>query len=47
VRRIRDAYARHFGYDLDRICRDLQGQQQAGKKKRVSLPPKRIQPETN
>ena len=28
IRRLRDEYARRFGYDLDEICRDLREQQQ-------------------
>ena len=41
VRKIRDAYAKHFNYDLDAICRDLQEKQRLGKRRVVSLPPKR------
>ena len=41
VRRIRDAYAKSFSYDLNAICRDLQEKQKRGKRKVVSLPPKR------
>ncbi len=41
VRRIRDAYARSFNYDLDAICSDLQEKQKRGKRRVVSLPPKR------
>ena len=40
-RRIRDAYARSFNYELDEICRDLQEKQKRGTRKVVSLPPKR------
>lgn len=41
VRKIRDAYAKSFNYDLDAICRDLQEKQRLGKRRVVSLPPKR------
>ena len=41
VRKIRDAYAKSFNYDLDAICRDLQEKQKAGKRSVISLPPKR------
>ena len=41
VRKIRDAYAKHFNYDLDAICRDLQEKQRLSKRRVVSLPPKR------
>lgn len=41
VRKIRDAYAKRFNYDLDEICRDLQEKQRLGKRRVVSLPPKR------
>lgn len=39
VRKVRDEYAKQFGYDLDAIVRDLQ-QKQAGEQV-VSFPPKR------
>ena len=41
VRKARDAYAKRFNYDLDAICRDLQEKQRRGKRRVVSLPPKR------
>ena len=41
VRKARDDYAKRFNYDLDAICRDLQEKQKRGKRKVVSLPPKR------
>jgi len=41
VRKIRDAYAKSFNYDLDAICRDLQEKQRLSKRRVVSLPPKR------
>ena len=40
VRKVRDAYAKKFNYDLDAICRDLQEKQRLSKKV-ISLPPKR------
>lgn len=42
IRRIRDAYAKQFNYDLDAICRDLQEKQRLSGRKVVSLPPRRI-----
>ena len=41
VRKARDAYAKRFNYDLDAICRDLQEKQRRGKRRVISLPPKR------
>ena len=41
VRKARDAYAKRFNYDLDAICQDLQEKQRLGKRKVISLPPKR------
>ena len=41
VPKARDEYAKRFNYDLDEICRDLQEKQRQGKRKVVSLPPKR------
>lgn len=41
VRKVRDAYAKRFNYDLDAICRDLQEKQRLGKRRVISLPPKR------
>ena len=41
VRKVRDAYAKGFNYDLDEICRDLQEKQRLGKRRVISLPPKR------
>ena len=40
VRKIRDAYAKSFNYDLDAICRDLQEKQRLSKRRVISLPPK-------
>ena len=44
VRRIRDAYAKEFNYDLDAIHRDLKQKERAGGRRIVSLPPKRPRP---
>ena len=41
VRKARDAYAKRFNYDLDAICHDLQEKQRLGKRRVISLPPKR------
>jgi hypothetical protein len=41
VRRIRDAYAQQFGYDLQAIHRDLKRQEQASGRRIVSFPPRR------
>lgn len=42
VRQIRKEYAARFNYDLAAMCRDLRRQERRGKRKVVSLPPKRI-----
>jgi len=41
IRKIREAYAREFGYDLRAIHCDLKRQQQASGRQFVSLPPRR------
>ena len=41
VRRVRQAHAARFNYDLDAIVRDLREQQEKSGRKVVSLPPKR------
>ena len=41
VRKIREAYAKQFGYDLQAIHRDLKEQEQASGRRIVSLPPRR------
>jgi hypothetical protein len=41
IRRLRDEYARCFGYDLEAICRDLREQQQRGGRRVVRRQPKR------
>lgn len=42
VRRIRDEYARQFGYDLEAIARDLKEREAKSGRRYVSLPPKRL-----
>jgi hypothetical protein len=44
VRKVREAYAKQFGYDLLAIHRDLKEQEQASGRRIVSLPPRRPQP---
>ena len=44
VRRVREAYAKQFGYDLQAIHRDLKAQEQASGRQVVSLPPRRPKP---
>jgi hypothetical protein len=41
VRKVREAYAKQFGYDLTAIHRDLKVQEQASGRHVVSLPPRR------
>ena len=41
VRKVREAYAKRFGYDLLAIHRDLKEQEQASGRRIVSLPPRR------
>ena len=41
IRRLRDEYARRFGYDLEAICRDLREQQERGGRRVVRRQPKR------
>jgi hypothetical protein len=40
VRKVREAYAKQFGYDLEAIHRDLKALEQAGGRRVVSLPPR-------
>jgi hypothetical protein len=40
IRKIREAYAREFGYDLQAIHCDLKRQEQASDRRIVSLPPR-------
>jgi hypothetical protein len=44
VRKVREAYAKQFGYDLRAIHRDLKKQEQASGRQIVSLPPRRPKP---
>jgi len=44
IRRIREAHAAKFNYDLDAIVADLKAKERASGRKVVSLPPKRIAP---
>ena len=44
VRRIRDAHAAMFNYDLDAIFRDIKEQEKVSGLKFVSYPPRRIEP---
>ena len=41
VRKVRDAHAKKFNYDLYAIVADLKKQQKAGGKKFVTLPPRK------
>jgi hypothetical protein len=41
VRKIREAYAKQFGYDLEAIHRDLKEQEKVSGRRIVSLPPRR------
>ena len=42
VRRVRNAHAAKFNYDLEAICDDLQKQQKASKREYVRLPARRL-----
>jgi hypothetical protein len=42
VRKLRDAHARRFNYDLDAIVKDIKKREALNKDKVVCLPPKRI-----
>lgn len=44
VRRVREAYAARFHYDLDAIFRDIKEQEQKSGHKFVSFTPPRIEP---
>jgi len=44
VRRVRDAHAARFGYDLDAIARDIKSREGKDGSPVVSLPPKRVAP---
>ena len=41
VRRARNQHAAKLRYDLDAICRNLKEEEQQGRRKLVSLPPRR------
>jgi len=41
VRRVRDAHAARFGYDLAAICEDFRERERKASRKGVSLPPRR------
>ena len=41
TRRLRDEYARQFGYDLNAICKDLRQRQQRGDRRIVRRQPNR------
>lgn len=44
VRRVREAYAERFGFDLAAIFRDVREQERRSGREFVSLPPNRIVP---
>jgi len=44
VRRIRDAHAARFNYDLDAIFLDIKEQEKKSGLKFVSFPPRRVEP---
>jgi hypothetical protein len=44
VRKVREAYAKQFGYDLRAIHRDLKALEQASGRRVVSLPPRQPKP---
>ena len=43
IRRIRDAHAERFGYDLKAICADFRMKQKESGHQVVSFPPKRVE----
>jgi hypothetical protein len=45
VRRIRDAHAAMFNYDLDAIFQDIKEQEKKSGLKFVSYPPRKIEPD--
>ena len=45
VRRVRDAHAARFNYDLDAIFRDIKAQEKKSGRKFVSFPPRRAEPD--
>jgi len=44
VRRVHEAYAKRFGYDLRAIHRDLKEKERVSGRRIVSLPPRRPKP---
>jgi hypothetical protein len=44
VRKVRDAYAKQFNYDLKAIYHDLKQQEKASGRTFVSYPPRRAKP---
>ena len=44
VRRVRDAHAAQFNYDLETIYRDLKRQEKESGRTFVSYPPRRVKP---
>ena len=44
VRRVREAYAKQFNYDVQAMWRDLKTRQHKSGRKVVSLIPKRVEP---
>ena len=44
VRRVRDAHAAMFNYDLDAIFQDIKEQEKKSGLKFVSYPPRRVEP---
>jgi hypothetical protein len=45
VRRVRDAHAARFHYELDAIFRDIKEQEKKNGRKFVSFPPRRVGPD--
>jgi hypothetical protein len=45
VRKVRDAHAARFNYDLDAIFRDIKEQEKKSRRKFVSFTPRRIDPQ--
>jgi hypothetical protein len=46
VRKVRDAYAQRFAYDVRAICRDLKRSQDEGTRTVVRLPIKQVEPKS-
>jgi hypothetical protein len=44
VRRVRDAHAARFNYDLDAIFRDIKEQEQKSGRQFVSFAPRKVEP---